>query len=104
MKFAVIKTGGKQYKVAEGDVLKIEKLPLAKGEAVTFDQVLLTSDDDTVKIGTPLVAGAKVVGEVLDQNRAKKVVILKYKAKTRYRVKRGHRQPFSSVKITKLDF
>jgi len=104
MKFAVIKTGGKQYKVAEGDILKIEKLPLARGTAAIFDEVLLSSDGDTVKIGTPFVTGARVTGEVIDQNRAKKVIILKYKPKTRYRVKRGHRQPFSSVKITKLGF
>lgn len=104
MKFAVIKTGGKQYRVAEGEILKIEKLPLAKGAAAVFDEVLLTSDGDITRVGNPLVAGAKVVGEVLDQKRAEKVLVLKYKPKTRYRVKRGHRQSFSSVKITKLDF
>ncbi|MBI2100562.1 MAG: 50S ribosomal protein L21 [Candidatus Vogelbacteria bacterium] len=104
MKFAVIKTGGKQYRVTEGQRLKIEKLPLAKGAMINFDQVLLTNDGDDTKIGTPTVAGAKVTGEIIDQNRAKKLLVFKYKPKTRYRVKRGHRQPFTNLKITKLDF
>lgn len=104
MKFGVIKTGGKQYKVEEGQILTTEKLDLAVGQSVIFDQVLLTSDDTNTQIGRPLVEKAKVEGEIIQQNRAKKVVVLKYKAKTRYRVKRGHRQPFSNVKITKLDF
>lgn len=104
MKFAVIKTGGKQYKVEAGQILTIEKLDLAVGQSVIFDQVLLTSDDTKTQIGRPLVEGAKVEGEIIQQGRAKKVLVLKYKPKTRYRIKRGHRQPFSKVKITKLDF
>lgn len=105
MKFAVIKTGGKQYEVREGGILQVEKLPApAAGQAVVFEEVLLTVGGEEVTLGTPLVAGAKVEAEFLETNRAKKITILKYKPKTRYRVKRGHRQPFTRVKITKLDF
>ncbi|MBI2097320.1 MAG: 50S ribosomal protein L21 [Candidatus Vogelbacteria bacterium] len=104
MKFAVIKTGGKQYRVAEGQTLRVEKLDVETGKPVIFNEVLLTRDGEEIKIGTPIVAGATVTGEIIDQNRAKKVVVLKYKAKTRYRVKRGHRQPYTQVKITRIDF
>ena len=104
MKFAVIKTGGKQYRVAEGDTLKVEKLPAAVGEKIVFDQVFLTAEGDQVEIGTPVLAKAKVESEVLEQDRPKKLLAFKYKAKTRYRIKRGHRQPYTKVKITKLGF
>ena len=111
--FAVIATGGKQYIVAEGDLLKIEKIkkpvegngrPEFKvGDAVVFENVLLTDDGtDTTNIGTPYIAGAKVSAEITKINRAKKVTVIKYKAKSNYFKKRGHRQPFFEVKITKL--
>ena len=103
MKFAVIKTGGKQYQVKVGDRLKIEKLNQATvGETVTFSEVLLTSDGETLTLGTPLVPAAKVEAKVLAHGRAKKIQIIKFKSKTRYRKKQGHRQPFSEVEITSV--
>ena len=98
MSFAVIKTGGKQYKVAQGDKLFIEKLEAETGAEVVFDEVLLV--DDT--IGTPLVAGAKVTGKILEQGRAKKKIVFKYASKTRYKKKKGHRQPFTKVEILSI--
>lgn len=99
--FTVIKTGGKQYKVKKGDTLKIEKLAQDMGKLIEFDKVLLVSDgtEKGTKIGQPYIEGAKVTAEILEQGRAKKVTIIKYKRKTRYRRKRGHRQPFTKVKI-----
>jgi len=101
---AVIQTGGKQYLVKEGQVLEIEKLDLEVGKAAIFDQVLLVSDvqGTSVKIGTPLVSGAKVEAEVLEQGRADKVSVIKYKPKVHYRRSYGHRQPFTKVKISKI--
>src|SRR3989338_6596247 len=98
MSFAVIKTGGKQYKVAQGDKLLIEKLEAEAGKDVVFDQVLLVDDN----IGTPLVNGASVTGRVLEQGRAKKKIVFKYASKTRYKKKKGNRQPFTKVEITAI--
>lgn len=98
--FAIIKTGGKQYKVKENDVLTVEKLPQEQGTSVTFDQVLLVGDGDTATIGQPLVSGAKVTGEVVDQGKARKVMVIKFKNKIRYRRRKGHRQHQTKVKIT----
>jgi len=100
--FAVIKTGGKQYLVSPSDKIKIEKLDIEEGKKITFKEVLLLNKGKTVKIGTPLVKGTKVEAKVLKQDRAKKVIILKYKAKKRYQVKKGHRQPFTEVEILKI--
>lgn len=100
--FAIIKTGGKQYKVKANDVLNVEKLPSVKGDTVSFDQVLLIADGDTVTVGQPLVAGAIVTAELLDQIKARKVVVQKFKSKTRYRRKHGHRQRLSRVRITEI--
>ena len=100
---AVIKTGGKQYVVSEGSTITIEKLPkVAEGDSVTFDSVLLTDDGATTSVGAPSVSGAKVTGKVLKAGKAKKVVVVKYKAKSRYHKKRGHRQSFLKVKIEKV--
>ena len=101
MKFAVINTGGKQYKVAEGDVLNVEKISdtIKVGDAVVFDQVLLVDDGSTTKIGAPTVSGAKVEAVIKEIGRAKKVIVIKYKQKSRYFKKNGHRQPFSKVEI-----
>lgn len=101
---AVIKTGGKQYKVKEGDKLKVEKLSGEKDGKITFDQVLLIADKDgqNVKVGTPTVSGAKVEATVLAQGRAKKITVVKYKPKVRYYKKTGHRQAFTEVKIDKI--
>ncbi len=96
--FAVIETGGKQYIVKEGDVLRIEKLPNEKGE-VEFDKVLMVND----KVGAPYVEGAKVKAELMRTAKAKKVIVFKYKKRKGYRNRRGHRQLFSEIKITKID-
>jgi large subunit ribosomal protein L21 len=100
---AVIKTGGKQYKVKEGEILKIEKVAGKAGDKINFEVLLLADEDGKdVKIGKPKVAGAKVSGEILEQGRAKKVNIIKYKPKVRYRRKAGHRQMYTKVKIVNL--
>ena len=100
--YAIIKTGGKQDVVEEGKVISIEKLDVEEGAEVTFDEVLLVSGDD-VKIGAPNVAGAKVTGKVLEQGKERKIRIFKYKAKSNYRRRQGHRQPFTKVKIEKIE-
>ncbi|BFT94509.1 MAG: 50S ribosomal protein L21 [Minisyncoccus archaeiphilus] len=99
---AVIKTGGKQYKVAPGQKIKVEKLDIAEGETVTFEEVLLVGDDKILDIGTPLIEGAKVIGKVTKQGRGEKLVIFKFKPKKRYKVKKGHRQSFTEVEITDI--
>ncbi|HZJ94097.1 MAG TPA: 50S ribosomal protein L21 [Thiopseudomonas sp.] len=98
--YAVIVTGGKQYKVAEGDFLKIEKLDVGAGEAVTFDRVLLVGNGDDVKIGAPVVEGAKVTAEVTAQGRHDKVNIIKFRRRKHSMTRQGHRQWFTEVKIT----
>lgn len=100
---AVIATGGKQYLVKEGDKIQIEKIKGEKGEAVIFDKVLLTAEEDGSKldVGMPNLS-TKVTGEVLEQGRADKITIVHYKAKVRYKKRQGHRQPFTSIKITKI--
>ena len=100
--YAIIKTGGKQYVVEEGKVISIEKLAVEEGAEVTFDEVLLVSGDD-VKIGQHNVAGAKLTGKVLEQGKERKIRIFKYKAKSNYRRRQGHRQPFTKVKIEKIE-
>ena len=101
MKFAVIKTGGKQYKVAEKDKLKVEKLKAEKGQTIEFDQVLLYVDGDKVELGKPALK-KKVTAKVLTQNKAKKVRVEKYKPKVRYHKVYGHRQPYTEVQIEKI--
>ena len=98
--FAVIKTGGKQYLVQEGDVVKVEKLDAVKGDTVEVE-LLLTADGDKLDIGMPLLA-KKVQVEVLDEGRAKKVEVVHFKAKSRYTKRFGHRQPFTTIKIAKI--
>lgn len=100
--YAIIKTGGKQYCVEEGKVITIEKLDVEAGAEVAFDEVLLVSCD-SVKIGQPTVAGAKVTGKVLEQGKGAKIRIFKYKAKSNYRRRQGHRQPFTKVQIEKIE-
>lgn len=102
MKKAVIKTGGKQYVVSEKSRIKVEKLDAKEGDAVKFDEVLLTGTDKTVKLGDPVVVGATVEGKVLGQARHKKVWGVKMKAKKRNRVMYGHKQPYTEVEITKI--
>ena len=96
---AIIETGGKQYKVAEGDTLFIEKLPVEAGEAVTFDKVLAVIDGDNVTVGTPVVEGAKVDASVVKNGKGKKILVFKYKPKKGYRKRQGHRQPYTKVTI-----
>ncbi|ABI56199.1 50S ribosomal protein L21 [Alkalilimnicola ehrlichii MLHE-1] len=98
--YAVIKTGGKQYKVSEGDVLRVEKLAGEAGASVEFDQVLMVGEGDDVKVGAPTVEGGKVTAEVLGQGRARKIEIQKFKRRKQYRRFAGHRQQFTEVKIT----
>lgn len=103
MTFAVIQTGGKQYKVAEGDTLRIEKLPENKaGDKLTFEQVLLVDDGVTTRVGAPYVAGAKVTASLVAEGKGKKVFVVKYRPKSRYFKRNGHRQPFAEVKIEKI--
>ena len=97
--YAIIATGGKQYKVSEGDVITIEKLPCEAGDTVTFDQVLVIGGDDFAA-GNPTISGASVEGTVLRNGRAKKVVVYRFKPKKGYHKKKGHRQSFTTVKIT----
>ena len=101
--YAIIKTGGKQYKVSEGDEIIIEKLEVAEGDAVTFEEVLSVVDGENVKIGQPKVEGAKVSGKVVKNGKGPKIRIFKYKHKTNYRRRQGHRQPFTKVKIEKIE-
>lgn len=101
--FAVIVTGGKQYKVAEGDTLFIEKLNAEEGSAVTFDQVLMVGEGDSVTVGAPVVDGAKVEAKVVKNGKAKKIYVFKMKRKKNERTKKGHRQPYTKIEITKIN-
>ena len=101
--YAVIKTGGKQYRIQQGDDIFVEKINSQADEAVTFEEVLLVNDGEQTKVGAPTVAGAKVEGKVLAQVKAKKVVVYKYKAKKNERKKQGHRQPYTKVEITAIN-
>jgi len=100
--YAVIKTGGKQYRVAEGDVLQIEKLEVEAGDTVNFDHVLMISDDENVKIGTPFLEGSKVSASVESQMRGKKIRIMKFKRRKHHQKCTGHRQYLTEVKITSI--
>ena len=98
--YAIIESCGKQYKVTQGDVVFFEKLDTEAGKKVTFDKVILVSDDKKVEIGNPYVKGVKVEGKVVEHGKGKKIVVFKYKAKKNYRRKQGHRQPYTKVEIT----
>lgn len=97
--YAIIETGGKQYRVQQGDVVFVEKLAIDAGETVNFSTVLVVADDNGIKVGAPYVDGATVAATVVKSGKAKKVLTMKYKAKKDYRVKRGHRQPYTQIKI-----
>ena len=101
--YAIIETGGKQYKVSEGDVIFIEKLDCAEGENVTFDKVLVVADGENVNVGSPVVAGATVTAKVEKQGKSKKIYVFKMKRKKNERKKKGHRQPFTKVTIEKIN-
>ena len=100
--YAIIATGGKQYEVSEGDIINVEKLGVEAGETVTFDQVLAVSDNE-MKVGSPFVDGASVTASVVENGRGKKVIVYKYKRKTGYHKKNGHRQAYTKVKIEKIN-
>ncbi len=101
--YAIIQTGGKQYRVAEGDTLNVEKLVAEEGAVVTFDQVLTVVDAADVKVGRPLVDGAKVTAKVVAHGKGEKIYVFKYKAKSNYRRRQGHRQPYTEVLIEKIE-
>ena len=102
--FAVIETGGKQYKVNEGDVIFVEKLDVAEGDKVTFDKVLAVADDNGIKTGKPVVEGASVTANVVKNGKAKKIYVMTYKSKKNEKKKIGHRQPYTKVQIEKIAF
>jgi large subunit ribosomal protein L21 len=101
--FAVIQTGGKQYRVNEGDVIRVEKLAGDVGSSIGFDKVLMVGEGDQVKVGTPLVDGASVKGTVVEQDRHRKIVVFKMKRRKTYRKKQGHRQDYTGVRIEKIE-
>jgi len=100
--YAIIESCGRQYKVSEGDVIYFEKLDTEEGKKVTFDKVILVSDDKKVEVGAPYVKGVKVEGKVVSHGKGKKIIVYKYKPKKNYRRTQGHRQPYSKVEITKI--
>jgi large subunit ribosomal protein L21 len=101
--YAVVATGGKQYKVQEGEILRVEKLAGEIGSPVAFDQVLMLSDGETVKVGQPVLEGIQVKGHIVEQGKNKKILVFKYKRRKRYRRKQGHRQLFTAVKIDTIE-
>jgi large subunit ribosomal protein L21 len=101
--YAVVATGGKQYKVEEGDVLRVEKLAGEVGSEIAFDKVLIFSDGENVKIGQPDVDGVTVHGQIVAQGKSKKILVFKYKRRKRYRRKQGHRQAFTAVRIDRIE-
>lgn len=101
--YAIIETGGKQYKVQEGDVVFVEKLAADEGSAYTFDKVLAVADGDNVTFGAPVVAGASVSAKVMGHGKDKKIIVFKFKAKKGFRKKQGHRQPYTKVQIEKIN-
>lgn len=98
--YAIIASGGKQYRVSQGESVRVEKLEGAVGTKVVFDKVLMVGEGDASKVGTPVVEGASVEAEITDQNRAKKIVVFKFKRREKYRKKYGHRQPYTELKVT----
>lgn len=101
--YAVVAAGGKQYKVQEGEILRVEKLDGEVGASVAFDQVLMVSDGENVQIGRPVIESAAVRGHIVEQGKAKKVIVFKYKKRKRYRRKRGHRQQFTAIQIDQIE-
>lgn len=101
--YAIIKTGGKQYKVSEGDLVRVEKLNAEIGDTVEFDEVLMVKSDDDLKVGSPLVENAKVSATVKDQAKDKKVIVFKYRPKKGSKTKQGHRQPYTLVEINNIN-
>lgn len=101
--YAIIETGGKQYRVSEGDILTVEKLDVNEGEKIEFNRVLTVVKDSELILGKPVIDGAKVSAKVLEHGKGKKILVFKYKAKSNYRRRQGHRQPFTKVVIEKIE-
>jgi len=101
--YAIIETGGKQYRVQEGDVFKVEKIDIAEGETVDVDKVLAVSKEGKLTVGSPVVEGAKAVLKVVEHGKGKKIIVFKFKSKKGYRKKQGHRQPYTQVKVEKIE-
>ena len=102
--YAVIKTGGKQYRVTEGEVIKLEKLDVAAGETIEFDQVLMLADGENIQVGNPILSGKVIKAEVIDHGRHRKIRIIKFRRRKHHRKQMGHRQDYTEVKITDLGF
>lgn len=100
--YAIISSGGKQYKVEQGDILRVEKLEAAVGSEIVLDRVLMVADDDDIKIGQPVLEGAAVNGTVVEQGKARKILVFKYKRRKRFHKKQGHRQQFTAIKINSI--
>lgn len=101
--YAVVNTGGKQYRVEKGETLRIEKIPGEVGSQVTFDKVLMVADGENVRVGQPLLEKATVQASIVEQDRAKKIIVFKYKRRKRYRRKQGHRQPYTAIRIDGIE-
>ena len=101
--YAVIATGGKQYRVELGEVLRVEKIDGDVGSPVSFDKVLMVSDGESLNVGQPLLDNVTVMGHIIEQDKAKKIIVFKYKRRKRYRRKQGHRQPFTAVRIDSIE-
>ena len=100
--YAIVDSGGKQYKVQEGEILRVEKLTGEVGDSVSFDRILMFSDGENVNVGTPLLEDVAVNGHIVEQGKAKKIIVFKYKRRKRYRRKRGHRQQFTAVRVDSI--
>jgi large subunit ribosomal protein L21 len=101
--YAVVNTGGKQYKVQKGETLRIEKIPGEVGSSVTFDKVLMVADGENIRVGQPVLENVAVQAQIVEQDKAKKILIFKYKRRKRYRRKNGHRQPFTAIRIDGIE-
>ena len=101
--YAIVNTGGKQYKIQQGDVLRVEKIPGEVGSPVSFDKVLMFSDGDNVNIGRPVLDNVAVKGHIVEQGKDKKIIVFKYKKRKRYRRKLGHRQQYTAIKIDSIE-
>jgi large subunit ribosomal protein L21 len=101
--YAVVSTGGKQYRVQQGETLRIEKIPGEVGSKVTFDRVLMVADGENVRVGQPVLEKAAVLASIVEQDKAKKILVFKYKRRKRYRRKNGHRQPFTAIRIDGIE-
>jgi large subunit ribosomal protein L21 len=101
--YAVVNTGGKQYKVQKGETLRIEKIPGEVGSSVTFDKILMVADGENIRVGQPVLENVAVQAQIVEQDKAKKILIFKYKRRKRYRRKNGHRQPFTAIRIDGIE-